>query len=99
MNGPPTSSSLWTERYESLREHFLQSRQFLGADSLGLTLLRHKGVAGWMGAWQGGSALQPEPTPSLAEPWNPPVAPVWQQELTRLIAAMTAQRLALIPSL
>jgi len=92
MNLPPTPSNLWTERYESLRRHFLGDRPLLGADGLGLTLLLHKGVAGWMRAWHNGAALEPEPTPS-SELWNPPVAPVWQQELTRLIAHMTVQQL------
>lgn len=38
MNLPPTSPHLWTERYESLRRHFLQQRQLLQSEPLGLTV-------------------------------------------------------------
>jgi len=93
MNLPSTPAKLWTERYESLRHHFLNGRRLLGTEPVGLTLLLHQGLASWMRAWQtdgGAESVAPaSPSPS----WTAPVGPVWQQEVTRLIAQMTAYQL------
>lgn len=93
MNLPPSPSKLWAERYESLRRHFVDDRKLLGAEPLDLTLLLHQGLAGWMRAWQSGAAVEPHPATSSCIPWKPPAGPVWQQELTQLIAQMTVQQL------
>lgn len=85
--------NLWTERYESLRRHFVENRQLLGCDPLGLTLLLRKGMAGWMRAWQ--SCIEAVPKAGVFTPdsWGPPISTAWQQELTLLVAHMTAQHL------
>jgi len=93
MNVAPSPSTLWKERYETLRRHFLENRPLLGAEPLGLSLLLHNGMAGWMCAWQRAAAAKPQPTTSCSEPWDPPALPGSQEQLTRLIAHMTAQHL------
>ena len=93
MNLPPTPVKLWSERYETLRRHFLDNRPLLAADPLGLRLLLHNGMANWIRTWQSGEAPEPKPSAPSPESGSLPIAPVWQQELTRLIAHMTAQHL------
>lgn len=92
MNLPPTPSNLWTERYEALRRHVTEDRQLLGAEPLGLTLLLHQGLSGWMRAWQPSTATAPK-SKANSEPWSPTLSSLWQQELTRLIAHMTVPHL------
>ena len=89
-SGPP---NLWTERYETLRRHFVENRQFLEADPLDLTLLLRNGIAGWMRRWSTGTQTTPQPKVLTALPWSPPTPAAWQQDLTRLIAHMTSQHL------
>jgi hypothetical protein len=94
MNLAPTPSNLWTERYEALRRYYVYDRKLLTAEPLGLSLLLHTGLAGWMRAWH--SSVVAHPTAPAASPsgtWNPPAGPVWQQELTQLLAHMTVQQL------
>lgn len=93
MNLPPHPSKLWAERYESLRRHFVHDRKVLGAEPLGLTLLLHQGLAGWMRAWQSGAVTEINPAASSCKPWPPPAGRLWHQELTQLIAQMTVQQL------
>ncbi len=96
MNLPPTPAHLWTERYESLRRHFLQQGQLLQSEPLGLTVLLQQGLARWMRAWQSDAGLKPVApacAPSSASLWPLPLTPLWQQELTRLIAQMTLPQL------
>lgn len=98
MNLPATQSKVWKQRYETLRQHFLEQRQILETDPLGLTLLLRNGLASWMRTWQTCIETAPKiPAPACAS-LRPPTA-VWQQELTRLIAHMTEQHLQLSPSL
>lgn len=93
MNELPTPAKLWTERYETIRRHFIENRPLLSADPLGLALLRHQGLAGWMRTWHLESATKS--TPSGPSPQSPvlPLIPFCQQELTALVAHMTAQHL------
>ena len=97
MNLPPTPSNLWTERYESLRRHCVDGCKLLGAEPLSLTLFLQKGLANWMRAWQSGTTAEPIPTASSWQWGIPPTEPVWQQELTQLIAHMTIQQLHPVP--
>lgn len=98
MNLPPSQSNLWRERYEALRRHFIESRQLLHADPCALGVLIQSGMAAWMRAWQSCAARAQEPSDPFPPLWPLPVACVWQQELTRLIAHMTAQHLQRAPS-
>jgi hypothetical protein len=93
MNPPRTPARLWTERYETIRRHFLEKRPLLSAEPLGLALLRHHGLAGWMRRWRLESATTPQPPGPSPEPPVLPVISLWQQELTGLLAHMTAQHL------
>jgi hypothetical protein len=52
MNVTPVQPSIWKERYESLRQHFLERRQFLETDPLSLRVLLQTGVANWIYTWQ-----------------------------------------------
>lgn len=83
---------LWAERYEAVREHRVRGRQLLGADPLGVVWLVQHGVAGWMHRWREslGEARPVRATPAL--PLSPPT-PVWQRQLTLLLAQMTLTQL------
>ncbi len=87
------SAVLWSRRYEDLRGYALEGRQNLGADPLGLELMCRRGLAGWMRAWQAMPPLRPALSLPSPEPQFP-LAPLWQQELTLLLAQMTTQQLA-----
>jgi len=100
INNPPVNPSVsphaaaWKERYEALRQLAL-GRGLLGADPLGLVLLRHQGVAGWMGAW-----ADPPRNPGAASGLAPalPAAPLWQRHLTELLADMSLAHLPHLPT-
>ncbi len=82
-------SGPWTERYENLRRHVLDHPQQLGGAPLGLGLVQHQGVVGWMRAWAPAlpvATAGQTPVPSLP-------GPVWQQQLTQLLAQMTLAHL------
>lgn len=98
MNLPQTSAKLWTQRYETLRRHFVENRPLLSGDPLGLALLRHHGLAGWMHRWHLEAAATAPSLPSSPAAAILPVVPFWQQELTALLAHMTAQHLQPIPA-
>ena len=89
---PITDASTWTQRYEAVREHLLTGRQTLGADPLGLVLLLEHGVAGWMSWWLDGLAKDRSSIETPAVLFCPPT-PIWQQQLTMLLAQMTATQL------
>ena len=97
MKPTATSLGVWKERYESLRRHYVQNRQTLGTDPLGLVLCLRLGVAGWMRNWTtvpaSGSTTACSPAPSFA---TVPVHSLeWQQQLTVVLAQMTVRQLAL----
>jgi len=89
---PPVAAALWRQRYESLRQHVLEPRQILGSEPLGLVLLFTRGLAGWMQVW-----WQAPAEPSRASAPIPSLGglamPQWQQQLTSVLAHMTAQHL------
>jgi hypothetical protein len=93
MKGPPTPLNLWRERYETLRRHFVENRQVLAAHPFGGVLLLRQGLAGWMRAWRVCTEAIPQTLTPCPEPWSPPASTVGPQELTRLIADMTAPHL------
>lgn len=94
MKTPPVTPTVWTERYEALRQYVLGNRQSLGTDPLGLVLLVRQGMAAWMRCWR---ELDPAATapPAVSEPPQEvcPSTPEWQQQLTQLLAQMTSANL------
>jgi hypothetical protein len=88
-----TSTAIWSQRYEALRNHALEGQGQLGAMPRSLALLRGRGLAGWIRGWQEMTAPRPVPTLVASEP-QLPLTPSWQQQLTVLLAQMTAQQLA-----
>ena len=93
MNSPPVAAALWTERYETLRHHVLEGRQVLGADPLGLILLFRQGVANWMRCWS--EWVQSTVPGRSVSPLTLSAASAipWQNQLTVLLAHMTAPHL------
>jgi hypothetical protein len=94
MNVPVTGPGIWKDRYESLRRHFLEDRQMLGTDPLGLVLFFRLGVAGWMRHWTTMPTASQAPVP-LAQSFQPPpvMTAGWQHQLTVVLAQMTARHL------
>lgn len=88
-DSPP---ELWRQRYEALRQHALGGRDLLAAPPLGLHLLRCQGLAGWMQRW----ADATEGTLANSPPAPLPDVPVWQEQLTVLLAQMTFPHLRLL---
>jgi hypothetical protein len=92
MSLSATTPAAWTERYEALRQHFLDAAQVLETPALGLRLVFCYGVAAWMQSWD-------EPAgPQICPPLSAPQAggtqtADWQQQLTVLLAQMTAAHL------
>jgi hypothetical protein len=88
---------LWRQRYEALRQHVLSGRDTLAAPPLGLHLLRHQGLAGWMMRW----AQAAETSVVTAIPCAPSLLceAGWQQQLTLLLAQMTFSQIhpAMLP--
>ena len=65
MNLPAIQPKVWKQRYETLRQHFLEQRQILETDPLGLTLLLRNGLATWMHTWQSSTETAPKiPAPA-----------------------------------
>jgi hypothetical protein len=58
---------------------------------LGLGLVQHQGVVGWMRAWE--PALPVAAAVQTPGPPPPLPGPVWQQQLTQLLAQMTLAHL------
>lgn len=89
-------SSTWKQRYESLRSHVVEEPRSLRADPLGLVLLCRQGLAGWMRGWR--DVIAPLPcSPVAPSDLLSPMTPLWQQQLTALLAQMTAQHLPIYP--
>ena len=83
---------LWRQRYEALRQHVLSGHDTLAAPPLGLHLLRHRGIAGWMERWT--EAVQSSSVvPSASPPPSLLCAAGWQHQLTVLLAQMTFQQI------
>jgi hypothetical protein len=92
VNPPRLATAIWTERYESLRQHAVAGSSVLSAHPLGLILLSRQGVAGWMRGWR--ELVDPLVTASASPLTLPAANPVsWQNDLTVLLAQMTAQHL------
>ena len=79
------------EHYEALRRHAVEERGRLGSDPLGAVLVARSGVAGWMRQWERMAAAE---TPTAVPPATRPSSePLWQHELTLVLAGMTAGHL------
>lgn len=100
MNVPDTGPGIWRERYESLRQHFLESRQIFETNPLGLVLFLRLGVAGWMRHWATTPTTWQDPGPPARSFQPPPVMTAeWQHQLTVVLAQMTARHLPVALSL
>jgi len=89
---------LWRRRYEALRgEATGSAADVLATAPMGMYLIRHYGVAGWMRRWvetAGDCATDEAPAGSTApRPVELPPASLWQGQLTVLLAQMTFQHL------
>ncbi len=91
---------LWRRRYEALREQATgDGAGVLAAAPLGMYLMRHYGVGGWMSRWAesaGDCAAGAASTRStLRAPLPVELAPaaLWREQLTVLLAQMTFQHL------
>jgi len=98
MNPTLTSSTIWTERYESLRRHALHGCQIFDSAPLSLVLWLAHGMAGWMRHWTKAVEAAPSPT-AIPPPLHLAATSLWQQQLTVLLAQITLQRLYPIPCL
>jgi len=78
---------LWRRRYEQLRQQVVEPDTTLAQDRWGLSLLRRKGLAGWMRLWQDPDATAQEAAPAHPLPLSCPV-PGWQPQATLLLANM-----------
>ncbi|HXP60901.1 MAG TPA: hypothetical protein VN829_10445 [Dongiaceae bacterium] len=87
-----TPSSIWVERYEALRHHVLNAGPVLDLQPLGLVLWLAQGMAGWMCQWTEAVEMGPSSAPVPSPPPHP-AGSLWQQQLTRLLAQITVQRL------
>ena len=98
MNLPANPLATWAERYETLRQYILEDRHVLQTEPLSLLLWLGHGMAAWMQNWMGlaEGASQPPATPP---PLRCPTTSVWQQQLTLLLAQITAHHLQPNPCL
>jgi len=93
MNADWMNDTGWTQRYESLREHFLGGAGRLPSAPLGLVLLLGQGLAAWMRGWN------PEPAVWVPRASGPttmlplPASGGWQRELTFVLAQITTVHL------
>jgi hypothetical protein len=92
MSLSATNPADWTERYEALRQHFLDAAQVLESPALGLRLLFCHGVAAWMQSWDELAGPRTSPRFSASGAGGTPT-PDWQQQLTVLLAQMTTAHL------
>jgi hypothetical protein len=94
MNGPTANDGSWTQRYESMRQHFLGEQRRFESAPLGLLLVIRQGLAAWMRAW-----CQEPLSPSVRSPEAAAFAipPGWQRELTFLLAHLTSLHLQPTP--
>lgn len=95
MSNFVVNDAVWTQRYESLRHHFLGGSGRLPIAPAGLLLFLREGLAAWMQGWNRESSpavpLSGQPAPRL------PAASGWQRELTFLLAHLTTLHLQPIP--
>jgi hypothetical protein len=85
MNPASIQPGTWTERYEALRQYVLEDRHVLQTEPLS------HGMAAWMRKWiQLADASQPLAAPPAV---RCPTTSVWQQQLTLLLAQITAHHL------
>lgn len=92
MIPPSTPSTTWIERYETLRCHVLTGRAVVELEPLSLVLWLAQGMAGWMRRWA--QAVEVVACSVVVPPPRPyPTTPLWQQQLTLLLAQITVQRL------
>ena len=89
---PAVSSVMWSQRYEALRRHVVEQPQVLISAPLGLIVVFTRGLAGWMQSWWEAPS-EPSTPMALSQPPRCPSTPQWQQQLTGLLAHMTAQHL------
>ena len=83
---PDSTATEWRERYESLRAVTAGTGLLSRAPGLGMHLLLHYGVAGWMQKW----ALTPSwPSSNRTEPVPGPVPIPGQRAVAVLLAEMT----------
>jgi hypothetical protein len=89
---PAIQSGTWAERYEALRQYILEDRHVLQTEPLSLLLWLSHGMAAWMHNWTklAEGASQPVAAPP---PLRCPTTSVWQQQLTVLLAQITAHHL------
>lgn len=92
MISSPIQSTIWIERYETLRRHVLSGQRVLQSEPLSLVLWLANGMAGWMRRWEKGPELTSQLT-ATPPPLRCPATPLWQQQLTLLLAQITAQHL------
>ena len=78
---------LWQRRYEALRRHVLTGRDTLAVPPLGMHLLQHYGVAGWMERWT--ETVEASVVTAIPPPPSWLCAAGWQEQLTLLLAQMT----------
>ena len=93
---PTVSPATWKQRYEDLRGHVLDGSRSLGAAPLSFVLLCRQGLAGWMRGWHELSVTQSPRLPFAPTEALLPVTPLWQQQLTGLLAQMTTQLLTVL---
>ena len=95
MNMPQPNPTLWRERYESLRRHFLEGRQILEADPIGFVLLLRRGIAGWIRLWTSRPTGSEMPgSPSQLFESLPATTAQWQHQLTVVLAQMAERHLS-----
>jgi hypothetical protein len=97
MMATVTPPIAWIERYEALRRHVLLGCQIFDRTPLSLVLWLGQGMAGWMRHWA--KAVELAPSPAAAPPPSFAATPLWQQQLTLLLAQITVQRLYPAPRL
>lgn len=92
MNVASPVPAIWTERYEALRQFAQDGSPLLASRPVGWILLVRHGMGAWMRRWT--EATEPSPTPAPGQRPAALPAPVWQTQLTALLAHMTAAHLS-----
>ncbi len=93
MKAPPTSPGCWSERYESLRRHFLEQPRRFEATPLGLVVLLRDGVARWMHRWTDSTPPASTASRTRTSSSAPPIQAGMQLQLSLLLAQMTVVHL------